>query len=495
MFQTGYTPAYADENVPELMALSGGSFIMGDHHGLIDPLHDREEDPLHQVTLTDFSMSKDTITNTQYCSFLNAAYQDGTIEVRNGGVYQSGSDTLFIETKEMTPESMISFDGETFGIQEGKENLPVCCIHWKGAAAYCNWLSKQDGKEVCYDTSNWSCDFTKEGYRLPSEAEWEYAVRGGGNNPFSIFPWGDEVAREEKGTNPFLTSPLPWTTFMGFFAETAQKKSTLFTSFKDTTETNEFDGSIPYRNNEVWEYVNDWYSKTYYTSQPLVSPPRPVQQTKDQEKNISNDTLSNSQELEDSKNSYKYLSFRVVLSSNKQKAITTSAFTLTSSVVTNGGNLPQDYTGDGTSATLPLSWSNAPEGTKSFIIIMHHLAPDGQIKEYWNLYNIPSNIDSIPKNVTGIGILGQNNENKNNAYAPPMSKGPGPKTYILTVYALSDIIEPQSQQVTRDTLLHAMKGLVLAKSSLSVTYTRPDDKIVLQAPPEQKGQKNQPPKR
>jgi len=156
-----------------------------------------------------------------------------------------------------------------------------------------------------------------------------------------------------------------------------------------------------------------------------------------------------------------------------------STLVLTSPEVIEGGILPTDYTGDGSSSTLPLSWEGEIEGTKSFVIIMHHVDPEGLIKEYWNLYNIPCYVHFLPKNVVGIGELGTNTVNKKNEYAPPMSQGPGPKTYTFTLYALSDTLEleiPQTE-VTREVLLKAMDGLILGSSSLSVTYSRPEDKI------------------
>ena len=66
-------------------------------------------------------------------------------------------------------------------------------------------------------------------------------------------------------------------------------------------------------------------------------------------------------------------------------------FILRSPEVTYGGTLPEDYTGDGTSSTLPLEWSGAPAGTKGYALIMHHNAPDA-IKWYWILYNIPAEV-------------------------------------------------------------------------------------------------------
>ena len=149
-------------------------------------------------------------------------------------------------------------------------------------------------------------------------------------------------------------------------------------------------------------------------------------------------------------------------------------FMLTSSEVTEGGALPKEFTCDGASATLPLSWKDAPEGTKSFAVVMHHIPGPGDSHWYWVVYNIPANITSLEKNVTGIGTLGNNSVNGETKYAPPCSKGPGEKVYTYTVYALS--AEPQlsvpASEVSRDVLLKAIKDITLASGSLNVTYTR-----------------------
>ena len=149
-------------------------------------------------------------------------------------------------------------------------------------------------------------------------------------------------------------------------------------------------------------------------------------------------------------------------------------FTLTSSEVSEGGELPKEFTCDGSSATLPLSSSDVPEGTKSFAVIMHHIPGPGDSHWYWVLYNIPANVTSLEKNTSGIGALGNNSVNSETKYAPPCSKGPGEKLYTYTVYALS--AEPQlnvsASEVSRDVLLNAIKDITLASATLNVTYTR-----------------------
>jgi Raf kinase inhibitor-like YbhB/YbcL family protein len=149
-------------------------------------------------------------------------------------------------------------------------------------------------------------------------------------------------------------------------------------------------------------------------------------------------------------------------------------FKLSSPAVAEGGALPKEFTCDGSSATLPLSWSGVPDGTKSFAVIMHHIPGPNDSHWYWVLYNIPANVTSLEKNSTGIGMLGNNSVNGNTVYAPPCSKGPGEKIYTYTVYALS--AEPQlsvpASDVSRDLLLEAIKDITLVSATLNVTYTR-----------------------
>jgi phosphatidylethanolamine-binding protein (PEBP) family uncharacterized protein len=150
-----------------------------------------------------------------------------------------------------------------------------------------------------------------------------------------------------------------------------------------------------------------------------------------------------------------------------------STFVLTTPEVIDGGMLPKEYTCDGSSATLPLEWSGVPSGTKSLAVVMHTIPGPNESHWYWVLYNIPADTKALAKNVTGIGNFGNNSINGKTEYAPPCSKGPGPKLYTYTIYALS--APPQfdvpASQVSRDILLSAIKDRTLDTAELNVYYS------------------------
>jgi phosphatidylethanolamine-binding protein (PEBP) family uncharacterized protein len=151
-----------------------------------------------------------------------------------------------------------------------------------------------------------------------------------------------------------------------------------------------------------------------------------------------------------------------------------SRFILSSPEAVEGGMLPKEFTCDGSSSTLPLEWKGVPVGTKSLAVVMHTIPGPNESHWYWVLYNIPSDVRTLVKNVIGVGILGNNSVNKKTEYAPPCSKGPGPKLYTYTIYALS--APPQfdvpASQVSRDVLLSAIKERILGTAELNVYYSR-----------------------
>jgi len=123
--------------------ISGGTFQMGD---LFDE-GDSDEKPVRNVTLSDFYLSAYEVTFDEYDAFCTA-------------------------TGNRKPSD---FDW-------GRGKRPVINVSWNDAVAYCNWLSEQRGLQKIYSISgtNVTANWNANGYRLPTEAEWEYAARQGG---------------------------------------------------------------------------------------------------------------------------------------------------------------------------------------------------------------------------------------------------------------------------------------------------------------------------
>jgi len=151
----------------------------------------------------------------------------------------------------------------------------------------------------------------------------------------------------------------------------------------------------------------------------------------------------------------------------------TNAFTLLSDAFVNNGPIAKLNTCDSLGISPQLAWSNAPEGTKGYAITMHHFPKTGEKLAYIVLYGIAPNINYLPAGATNIGIWGMNSHSNKPGYAPPCSKGPGAKKYIITIYALSE--QPtltNAYTIKIDQLLAAINGHVLDSAILTVQHTR-----------------------
>ena len=209
----------ATDNPPvgEMAFIPGGEFEMGRHVGP----GEGHELPIHDSYVDSFYISVYETTNEEYCAYLIAAWAQGLIEVNDGIVYKAGDNEPYCNTYSAGGGSRIHWNGSTFTVTAGKDDHPMVEVSWYGAVAYANWRSDEEGLEPSYDMETWECNWDANGYRLPTEAEWEYAARGGEHDPYYAYPWGNDIAGSKanywNSGDPYETGPYPWTTPVGYY--------------------------------------------------------------------------------------------------------------------------------------------------------------------------------------------------------------------------------------------------------------------------------------
>ena len=193
----------------EFVSIEGGCFQMGDSVGDGDP----NERPVHEVCVSDFALGKHEVTNGQYKKF-NPQHQSG----------QSQGSSL------------------------DEDNQPVVNVSWEKAVAFADWLSRTSGQK----------------YRLPTEAEWEYAARAGssqtrfwGNNP-------DETCKYANVAD--MTAKKHWAKWTTFTCDDGYAVSAPVGSFLANNHgLNDMLGN-------VWEWCVDVYNSEAYTKLPKDNP-------------------------------------------------------------------------------------------------------------------------------------------------------------------------------------------------------------------------------
>lgn len=182
---------------PEMVTIPEGYFLMGCDRGA------RNERPVHRVWIDRFAMARTSVTNRLYQAF-----------VRDTG-HQPPS--AFFDKRFNHPDQ------------------PVTSVSWFDAAAYCAWLAERTGA----------------GYRLPTEAEWERAARGGLEG--KLYTWGDEPPQSQPH---YFTSWLSGPERVGLRAPNGF-------GLYDISEN-------------VHEWCADWYDEQYYAGSPERDPQGPA---------------------------------------------------------------------------------------------------------------------------------------------------------------------------------------------------------------------------
>lgn len=196
--------------------LPGETFDMGNLIGSPD------ETPVHGVTLPNYFIGKNEVTNKQYCTFLNKLDSAGQISPE--GI--AGS----LEYIDMDDEDvLIVYENNMFSPKAGFEDYPAVEISWYGAKAYCNLF----------------------GYLLPTEASWEFAARGGLLSNNYVYGGSDnagDVAWYSGNSGDQLHPP----------------------GQKQPNELGVYDMT-----GNVWEWCEDWYGADYYASSSVNDPTGP----------------------------------------------------------------------------------------------------------------------------------------------------------------------------------------------------------------------------
>jgi len=204
----------------EMVTIAPGQFTMGDHFhpewegGEIPPWYFNDQ-PAHAVSLTkNFEIGKYEVTNQEFLEFLNNVgvpfYEEDPAYPTEGMGWLNGRPV--IETWWDDPSTGIYYDivDKKWKIKTAWTNtnvepnvtvplnyaaMPVTRVSWYGATFYCDWLSRMSGYAEAYNSSSGEARIVPRdngGYRLPTEAEWEYCARGGGGDTLysgtSIFP-------------------------------------------------------------------------------------------------------------------------------------------------------------------------------------------------------------------------------------------------------------------------------------------------------------------
>ena len=192
---------WAGPGPPRMVFVPSGTFIMGD--GEVPCGSDER-----QVTLTrDFWLGQYEVTNAQYRALLQWAYNRGYVTADSSSVRDNldGSTEKLLDLDDNGSE--FAFSDGVFSLREADlaleqayphgydpSNHPVIEVSWYGAVSYCDWLSLGAGLSRAYDHSTWLCGggdpYSAEGYRLPTDAEWEHAAQWDDER---IYPWGNET--------------------------------------------------------------------------------------------------------------------------------------------------------------------------------------------------------------------------------------------------------------------------------------------------------------
>jgi len=144
---------------------------------------------------------------------------------------------------------------------------------------------------------------------------------------------------------------------------------------------------------------------------------------------------------------------------------------LTSTAFTHNGAIPSQYTCDGADISPALTWTGAPNNTKSFALIVDDPDAPTKVWVHWVLFNIPASVNNLAENTSTSGFLqGATDFNGKQQYGGPCPPS-GTHRYHFTLYALDTMLNLQAGASKRD-VINAMRGHILDQTILIGTYER-----------------------
>jgi formylglycine-generating enzyme required for sulfatase activity len=263
---SGFTQAVPPQT-PQTTEIPAGIFERGDGESTCATI-------LQSITLTrPFMLGNYEITNIEYVSLLQWAYDAGKITVDGTRIIEPLSGYELLDLDNEFYEFIFVADRGQFALRASPSALaldvyatgydaashPAKNISWYAAVCYCNWLSEYEGLPPAYDYATWQCNgndpYGAIGYRLPTEAEWEYATQLGGE---SLYPWGNHYPSPAYAN---YSGRHLWSTPVGSYREAPYG-----------TRLYDLAGN-------VWEWCEDWnrcYLDSLSTVDPVQLEPRPT---------------------------------------------------------------------------------------------------------------------------------------------------------------------------------------------------------------------------
>jgi formylglycine-generating enzyme len=212
-------------NVPNLARIPAGDFLMG--------AADAEEDerPVHRVYVSEFFIGRFAVTHDEYARFVRATGHPAPVIRRLPMIADGERESLFRELA-----APYIWDADQPPVGHGSH--PVVLVQYDDAMAYCRWLSATIDRPV----------------RLPTEAEWEKAARGGTDG--QRYPWGHDI---DSSRGNFLTDPA-----------FKRQRGTRPTGTYPPNAYGLYDVC-----GNAWEWVTDWYAADFYGRGEMRDPAGP----------------------------------------------------------------------------------------------------------------------------------------------------------------------------------------------------------------------------